>query len=170
MLSSPQDLLDSKIKNKAAEIKDKQKKVSELVAKVASLEKALEREHVKIEEMEKKEMINMAAIEASQLEVDKMQKVVAEQEKEMQRVKQLAGNIVKKRKEMEKFFHEALDHVRQEITASRLKYKKDALQDYHRRFRKATAGKIKFPPIRTFHESPHSTNSVYSDMEAAAKW
>ncbi|KAM6912158.1 basal body-orientation factor 1-like [Xenentodon cancila] len=162
--------LESIVKNKTAEMKVKNLKIYELMARVSSMEKTLQQEEVKIEQMDKKEKANLVSIQGSQVEMEKMQKVLAEQEKEMQHVKQLASTIVKKHKEMEKFFREALDHVRQEITANRLRYKKEALQDYRRSFREATAGKIKFPPIQTFHESPHSTNSVYLDMEAATKW
>lgn len=139
--------------------------LSKLRAKVASLEQALEGEKEK--EKEKKTQVS---IQASQVELEKLQKVLVMRERELGRIKRLAGTVVEQRTDLEQFFHEALAQVKQEIMDSRLQYKKEALQAYHWRLREATAGKLKFPPIRTFHKSPHSTNSVLSDMEAAARW
>ncbi|KAM4542019.1 basal body-orientation factor 1-like [Odontesthes bonariensis] len=170
LLAFDKDMLESMVKKNVAQMEVKKKKLSEVMAKVASLEKALNLKEEKLEQQEKEEKMNLVAIEASQVELDKLQKVLAMREKEMHQVKQLASTIVKKRTEVEEFFHEVLDHVREQIVASRIRYKQEALQDYHRRFREATAGKIKFPPIRTFHKNLYSTNSVYSDMEAASEW
>ncbi|KAM9341489.1 basal body-orientation factor 1 [Symphorus nematophorus] len=142
--------------------------LSKLRAKIASLEQALE---LKSEEAEReKEKKTLVSIQAGQVELEKLQKVLAIRERELGHIKRLAGTIVEQRTELEQFFHEALAQVKQEIMASRLQYKKEALQAYRWRLREATAGKLKFPPIRTFHKNPHSTNSVHSDMEAAAMW
>lgn len=148
--------------------------LSKLRAKVASLEQALdlkaeEAEREKEKEKERKKTTRVS-IQASQVELEKLQKVLTMREKELGHIKRLASTIVEQRTELEQFFHEALAQVKQEIVASRLQYKKEALQAYRWRLREATAGKLKFPPIRTFHESPHSTNSVHSDMAAAARW
>uniref|UniRef100_A0A3Q3E392 Uncharacterized protein n=2 Tax=Labrus bergylta TaxID=56723 RepID=A0A3Q3E392_9LABR len=145
--------------------------LSHLKAKVVSLEKALE---VKVgesqREIEKEKEKTLVMTQASQVDLVKLQKVLNMREGELQHIKKLAGTIVEQRTELEQFFHEALAQVKQEIMASRLQYKKEALQAYHRRLREATAGKLRFPPIRTFHKIPHSTNSVHSDMEAASQW
>uniref|UniRef100_A0A3Q4GHK6 Basal body orientation factor 1b n=1 Tax=Neolamprologus brichardi TaxID=32507 RepID=A0A3Q4GHK6_NEOBR len=167
-LALDKSMLELTVKDNAAQLGTQKQKLSELRAEVASLEEALQLQAVEIEQLEKKEKANLVTIQASQVELDKLQKVLAMREKEMKHVKQLASTIVAKRQELEEFFHEALGHVRKEIKDSRLQYKQEALQSYRRRFREATAGKIKFPPIRTFHKTAHSTNSVYSDMEAAA--
>uniref|UniRef100_A0A3P8UC72 Basal body orientation factor 1b n=1 Tax=Amphiprion percula TaxID=161767 RepID=A0A3P8UC72_AMPPE len=143
-----------------AQMEAQSKRLSELRAKVASLEQALELKAEELEWREKKEEMNLVTIQASQVELEKLQKVLAMRERELGHIKQLASTIVEKRRELEEFFHEALAHVKQEIVTSRLQYKKEALRGYRWRFREATAGKIKFPPIRTFHKSPHSTNSV----------
>uniref|UniRef100_A0A3B5A5W2 Basal body orientation factor 1 n=1 Tax=Stegastes partitus TaxID=144197 RepID=A0A3B5A5W2_9TELE len=155
------------LNRRTANITAQNQRLSELRAKVVSLEKALVLKAGELELQEKKEKMNLVTIQASQVELEKLQNVLAMREKELGHIKQLASTIVEKRRELEEFFHEALAHVKQEIEASRLQYKKEALQGYRWRFREATAGKIKFPPIRTFHKSLHSTNSVYSDMEAA---
>ncbi|KAM4723458.1 basal body-orientation factor 1-like [Anableps anableps] len=164
------DMLESTVKNNSAKMEVKEKKLSEVLAKAASLELALAEISRKLEQQEEKEKRNLVTIQASQVELDKLQKLLAMREKEMLHVKQLARTIVDRRKEVEEFFHEALDQVRQEIVASRFQNKKEALQDYQQKFREATAGMIKFPPIHTFNKSPNSTRYLYADMEAAAQW
>ncbi|XP_069008244.1 basal body-orientation factor 1-like [Embiotoca jacksoni] len=164
------DMLELTVKDNKAQMQNQNKMLSKLKTKVASLEQALNLKTGELEELEKEKKENLVTIQASQIDVKKLQNALARQKQELGRVKQQASSMVKKHRELSDFFHEALDHVRQEVVASRLLYKKEALQDYCSRFREATAGKIKFPPIRTFHKSPHSTNCVYSDMEAAATW
>ncbi|KAK2826112.1 hypothetical protein Q5P01_020326 [Channa striata] len=154
------------IKKNAAEMEAQRYELSKLRDKVVTLEQAVKQTPRKSEEDEKV----LARARASQIELEKLQNVLAIREKELRHIKQLASKIVEQRTELEEFFHEALAQVRQEIMTSRQKYKKEALQAYRWRLREATAGKLKFPPIRTFHKSPHSTNSVFSDMEAAATW
>lgn len=144
--------------------------LSKLRDEVASLEQALELKAWELEQEKGKEKTVLLSIPASQGELEKLQKVLGMRERELGHIKRLARTIVEQRTELEQFFHEALAQVKQEIMASRLQYKKEALQAYRRRLREATAGKLQFPPIRTFHESLHSTNSVHSDMGAAARW
>lgn len=159
------------VKENAAQIEAQKSELSKLRAKVVSLQQALEQKAVAPEREEKKEKEEMLVrSQASQVELEKLQKVLAMRERELGHIKQLAGTIVEQRTELEQFFHESLAQVKQEITANRLKYRKEALQAYRCRLKEATAGRLKFPPIRTFHKSSHSTNSVYSDMEAAATW
>uniref|UniRef100_A0A3Q2DJ86 Basal body orientation factor 1 n=1 Tax=Cyprinodon variegatus TaxID=28743 RepID=A0A3Q2DJ86_CYPVA len=168
-LTLEKDMLELTIKKNSAKMEAKEKKLSEVTAKVSSLELALGEISRKLEQQEEREKTNLITIQASQVELEKLQKLLAMREKEMQRVKQLARTIVDKRKEVEEFFHEALDHVRQEIIASRIQYKKEALQDYQQKFREATAGMIKFPPISTVNKSPNSTNYLYADIEATVE-
>ncbi|XP_038147438.1 basal body-orientation factor 1-like [Cyprinodon tularosa] len=168
-LTLEKDMLELTIKKNSAKMEAKEKKLSEVTAKVSSLELALGEISRKLEQQEEKEKTNLITIQASQVELEKLQKLLAMREKEMQRVKQLARTIVDKRKEVEEFFHEALDHVRQEIIASRIQYKKEALQDYQQKFKEATAGMIKFPPISTVNKSPNSTNYLYADIEATVE-
>ncbi|KAM3871362.1 basal body-orientation factor 1 [Diretmus argenteus] len=159
------------MKKNAAQMKTQREEISELKAKVATLEQALE---LMVREFEQeKEGIQQRTLvttQASQVELEKLQKVLAMRDKEMGRIKRLAGSIVEQRTEMERFFHEALFQVKREIQASRLQYREEALQAYRRRMSEARAGKLKYPLIRTFHKTPHSTNSVYSDMEEAERW
>uniref|UniRef100_A0A665WZU1 Basal body-orientation factor 1 n=1 Tax=Echeneis naucrates TaxID=173247 RepID=A0A665WZU1_ECHNA len=143
--------------------------LSILRAKVVSLEQVLKLKAAEPKQEEKKENKEiLIRTQASQVELEKLQKVLTMRERELRHIKWLSSTIVEQRTELEQFFHESLAQVKQEIIAGRLKYKKESLQAYRCKLREATAGKLKFPPIRTFHKSPHSTNSVYSDMEAAA--
>lgn len=159
------------IKKNAAQMKAQRKEISELKAKVASLEQALETMVMECErEKEDTQQQVLVSSQASQVELERLQKERAVQEREMGRVKRLAGCVVRQRTELEQFFHEALFQVKQEIQANRLHYKEEALQAYRRRMSAATARKLKFPLIRTFTKNPHSTNCVYSDMEEAEKW
>lgn len=163
-------MLGMTIKKNLADIEHKNQKLSEFTAKIASLEEALDLKSKELQQQEEKEQKNLVIIQSKEVEMDKLQRVLAMRVRDMQGLKQLASTVVKKRKEMEEFFYEALDHVRHEIAASRFRYKKESKQAYSWRFREATAGKIEFPPICTFHKSPNSTNHVYADMEASGKW
>lgn len=164
-----QNTFELTVKKNAAQMDAQNRELSKLRAKVASLEQALQLKAGQSEREKEKEE-TLLSMQASQVELEKLQKVLSMRERELGHVKRLASTIVEQRTELEQFFHEALAQVKQEIAASRLQYKKEALQAYRWRLREATAGKLKFPPIRTFHKGPHSTNSVYSDMEAAARW
>ncbi|XP_070697806.1 basal body-orientation factor 1-like [Pempheris klunzingeri] len=170
-LALDRNMFELTIKKNAAQMDAQKKELSKLRAKVASLEQALELKAGKLgREREEDKEKTLVSIQAGQVELEKLQKVLAMRERELGNIKRLAGTIVEQRTELEQFFHEALAQVKQEIKASRLQYKKEALQAYHWKVREATTGKLKFPPIRTFHKNPHSTNSVHSDMEAAARW
>ncbi|XP_047467049.1 basal body-orientation factor 1-like [Mugil cephalus] len=169
-LALDKDMLEVTLKKNSGHMEAQKEKQSELKAMVVALEHTLELKAREYERQEEREKMNLIRIQASEVELEKLEKVIAMREKELGHIKLLANTIVEKRTDLEDFFHEALTHVKQEIVASRLQYKKEALHGYRWRFREATAGKIKFPPIRTFHKSPHSTNSVYSDMEAAETW
>uniref|UniRef100_A0A3P9LX67 Basal body orientation factor 1 n=1 Tax=Oryzias latipes TaxID=8090 RepID=A0A3P9LX67_ORYLA len=169
ILAQNKEMLGMTIKKNLADIEHKNQKLSEFTAKIASLEEALDLKSKELQQQKEKEQKNLVIIQSKEVEMDKLQRVLAMRVREMQGLKQLASTVVKKRKEMEEFFYEALDHVRHEIAASRLRYKKESKQDYSWRFREATAGKIEFPPICTFHKSPNSTNHVYADMEASGK-
>uniref|UniRef100_A0A3B4ABN7 Uncharacterized protein n=1 Tax=Periophthalmus magnuspinnatus TaxID=409849 RepID=A0A3B4ABN7_9GOBI len=143
-------------------------KVSRLQFKVESLEEALKQMEFQLKQEEEKQKQMLVSAEAGQVELDKLQKVLSMRDKELAHLKSLAAVIVEQRTELERFFHEALAEVKQEVMVSKSKYKKEALQTYRWTLKEANGGKIKFPPIRNFHKIPHSTNSVYSDMEAAA--
>lgn len=165
-----QNTLESALKENAALMEAQKQMVSKLRAKVASLENTLEIKAKELEQANENERTAAVSIPAGQAELENLQKVLATRERELGHVKRLARTIVEQRTELEQFFYEALDQVKQEIRASRLRCKKEALQAYRCSLREATAGRIKFPPIQTFNESTHSTHSAHSDTEVAARW
>ena len=57
--------------------------------------------------------------ESAMTEITKLQRIVALKSKEMKKVKRLAKNILDQRTEVERFFLEALEHVKKEIVANR---------------------------------------------------
>lgn len=158
------------MKKNAALISDQQEKLTKLQSKVASLEENLKKKESQFKEEEAKQKQMLTTVEASQVEMDKLHKVLSMREKELVHIKKLAAVIVEQRTELERFFHQALAEVKQEVRVTRSKYKKEALQAYRWTLQEANGGRLKFPPIRNFHKVPHSTNSVYSDMETAAEW
>ncbi|XP_054908639.1 basal body-orientation factor 1-like [Poeciliopsis prolifica] len=166
-LAVDRNILTSTLKNNICEMECDEKKLAEAMAKAASLEQALKKMEEEKTENEKRYQV---IIQASQVELDKLQKIIAMREKEICQVKKLARTIVEKRKDMEAFFHEALDNVRQEISDERKRNAKEAYEDYRQKFRDGTEGKGKFPLIRIFDQSPNSTNSVYSDKKTDEKW
>uniref|UniRef100_A0A673Z7D3 Basal body-orientation factor 1 n=1 Tax=Salmo trutta TaxID=8032 RepID=A0A673Z7D3_SALTR len=159
------------MKENVSQVRAQNEEIAELRGKVGTLEQAL---GLMVGEFErdKEETQNRALVstQAGQVELDKLQKLLAMREKEMGRVKRLARSIVEQRTELECFFQEALGQVKQEIQASRLQYRQEALEAYRRRMSEARSGKQEYPRIRTFHKTPHSTNSVYTDLEEAEKW
>ncbi|XP_044000513.1 basal body-orientation factor 1-like [Gambusia affinis] len=159
--------LTSTLRNNICEMESQKQMLDEVTAEAASLEQALKQLKEETTENEKR---NQVTIQACQVELDKLQKIIAMREKEICQVKQLAKTIVEKRREMEVFFHEALDNVRQEIFDERKRHAREAYQDYYQKCRDRAEGKGKFPLIRTFDQSPNSTKSVYSDMKATGNW
>ncbi|KAK0136393.1 Basal body-orientation factor 1 [Merluccius polli] len=159
------------IKKNAAQMKAYREEISHLKAKLVSLEQALELLAGEFEQ-ERRVVSEKALVssQAGQEDLRRLQKLLSVREREIARIKRLAGSVVEQRTELERFFHAALFQVKQEIQASRLVYKEQALKAYHARMSDARAGKQQYPLIRTFHINPHSTNCVYSDMEEAQKW
>lgn len=159
-------MLELAVKDNTAQMEAQREKVSELRAKVASLElHAQEKERQKGEEK-----TTLVCIPDTQPELENLHKELAQREKELAHMRRIARTVVEQRTELESFFHDALAQVKREIAASRQRYVKEALHAYRSSFRDATAGKVKFPPICTFHKSLQSTNSVHSNTAAAERW
>ncbi|KAG9336449.1 hypothetical protein JZ751_002796, partial [Albula glossodonta] len=159
------------MRDSVSQLKEQREKVSELKGKVVVLEQALARMAGEFErETREVQQQVLVSTESGRIEMEKMQKVLAMREREMNRVKRLARGIVEQRTEMEKFFQEALLEVKQEIHASRRQYKQAALQMYQQQMSMARIGQQDYPRIRTFNKSHHSTNCIYTEQEDAEKW
>ncbi|CAL8286587.1 unnamed protein product [Lota lota] len=154
------------IQKNAAQMKAYREEISDLRAKLGSLEQARVLQVGEFER-EKRELRKEALASGRDGPEDlrRLQKLLSERDREIARVKRLAGTT-----ELERFFHDALSQVRQEIQASRLVYKKQAVTAYQISMSEAMAGRQQYPLIRTFDKNPHSTNCVYTDMEEAQKW
>ncbi|XP_067894742.1 basal body-orientation factor 1-like isoform X2 [Heterodontus francisci] len=170
-LASEKETNELLVKEKVSHSRQQRKKINELQRKVENLEKALgymasefeaEKQEIK-RETERK-------MATHQVEIARLQAVINLKDKEMNRVKKLAKNILDQRTEVELFFLQALDEVRQQIFHSQAHYKQAARIAYQRLMLKAHAGKEDYPKIRTFNKSEHSTNCVYQDMEEADRW
>ncbi|XP_061854056.1 basal body-orientation factor 1 isoform X2 [Colius striatus] len=146
-----------------AQIGDLQRKVKKLEAALCRMTSNSEREPQKTQHQVLTE--NQANI----VEMKKLQQLLEMKDREMNRVKKLARNILNERTEVEMFFLDALEHVKQEIISSRKHYKKQAQIAYYRKMMEACTGKEGFPKIKTFKSNINSTNSVYRDLEEAEK-
>lgn len=108
--------------------------------------------------------------EGDQIEIYKLQNLLQMKDREMNRVKKLAKNILDERTEVERFFLDALHHVKQQIAFNRMRYKQVAQAAFNLKMREAYAGRTEYPKIRTFDGKEHSTNSVDHDLIEASKW
>ncbi|XP_016415171.1 basal body-orientation factor 1-like [Sinocyclocheilus rhinocerous] len=158
-------------KESDSQLRSQQNEISELRAKLVTLEQALgimsgefEQER---EEVERRAMVSM---QANSTDLERLELLLAAREKELGQVKWLAQSIIEQRKELELFFHETLDHVRKEIRTQQQLFRQEALKAYCWRMNEARAGRLEYPRIRTFSNAPHSTNDVQTDLEEADKW
>ncbi|NWH21012.1 BBOF1 factor, partial [Grus americana] len=155
------------IRKKILQINHQKAQIGELQRKVEKLEMALCR--MTRESVQKKQHQALIENQASLVEMKKLQQLLEMKDREMNRVKKLAWNILNERTEVERFFLDALEHVKKEIISSRKHYKKKAQIAYYRKMMEACAGREEFPKIKTFKSNINSTNSVYRDLEEAEK-
>ncbi|KFV60593.1 Coiled-coil domain-containing protein 176, partial [Gavia stellata] len=158
------------IRKKILQINRQKAQIGDLQCEVEKLERALCRmTRESVRESQKTQHQVLIENQASTVEIKKMQQLLEMKDQEMNRVKKLARNILNERTEVERFFLDALEHVKQEIISSRKHDKKKAQTAYYRKMMEACAGKEEFPKIKTFKSNINSTNSVYRDLEEAEK-
>ncbi|XP_044127708.1 basal body-orientation factor 1 isoform X1 [Bufo gargarizans] len=153
-----QQLIQQKIKQDA----ERNIQIQALQQTIRTLENALEKMMLQKEQQ--------VVEQAENVELQKLQKTLEMKDREMKRVKKLAHNILQERTQVEGFFLEALEDVKQEIKSSRNYYQKMAQVAYHSRMRMAASGSEQYPKVRTFHNREHSTNDVSRDLMEAEKW
>ncbi|XP_048340840.1 basal body-orientation factor 1 isoform X2 [Sphaerodactylus townsendi] len=158
-----QEKIQQSTKHKAQiqELEDKVKKLEIALCHMATEFKA---------EIKKTQHTALVKNRAGYIEIEKLQQLLEIKGREMCRVKKLARNILDERTEVERFFLDALEQVKQEIMTSRKCYKQVAQAAYQRKMMAAFAGKDEYPKIRTFNDNIHSTNSVHKDLQEAEKW
>lgn len=170
-LKSEKEMNSLIVEEKVVQGKKLQKQVRELNEKNSNLEHTLA-QVIKENECEKNELsvVHHSNEEHNKMEIARLNRAVELKTKEMNRVKKLAKHILDQRSEMENFFLESLEYVKAEITRNRLQYRRDAESAYHQRVRAAHVGQAEYPKIRTFKNTKHSTNTIFSDLKEAEKW
>ncbi|NXX48239.1 BBOF1 factor, partial [Tricholaema leucomelas] len=165
LLLQEKEISESFIQKKTQQISHQKAQIADLQHKVEKLEMALHQ--MTAREAQKAQHQTQTENQARAVEIKKLQQLLEIKDQEMSRVKKLAWNIVNERTEVERFFLDALEHVKQEIISSRKHYRKKAQAAYYRKMMEACAGKEEFPKIKTFRSNINSTNSVYRDLEEA---
>lgn len=168
---SEKELAEATALQKLNESKKCKKENLALRAKVAQLETAVANMIGDFEEERKRiEVSTLEEVGSSRDEIKRLQRIIKLKDQECNRMKIVARNIVKERSDLETFFHQALQQVRDEIGNSRARYVTAAKDAYHRKMLAATqaGGAGEFPKVRTFTDNQHSTNSVMDDLKAAA--
>ncbi|XP_069493744.1 basal body-orientation factor 1 isoform X2 [Ambystoma mexicanum] len=171
VLLQEKETSDLLVQEKLVQAAQQKAQVAELQKKVERLETALSHTSREFKsELQKSEEKSLVQNHAGKVELEKLQKVLEMKDRQMNRVKKLARNILEERKEVERFFVEALGQVKMEIASSRQYYKQAAQVVYQRKMFDATAGREEFPRVRTFNVNEHSTNNVHQDLQEAEKW
>ncbi|XP_071602156.1 basal body-orientation factor 1 isoform X2 [Heliangelus exortis] len=170
LLLQEKEASEGLIQKKSLQINCQKAEIEDLQHKVEKLEMALYRmSKESVREAQKTQHQVLIENQASMVEIKKLQQLLEMKDREMNRVKKLARNIINERTEVERFFLDALEHVKQEIVSNRKQYKKKAQTAYYKKMMEACAGKEEFPKIKTFKSNINSTNSVYRDLEEAEK-
>ncbi|XP_052503196.1 basal body-orientation factor 1 [Budorcas taxicolor] len=170
-LSQQKEINDLLVKEKIMQLTQQKLQIQTLQKKVVSLENALVCMTKEFEtEVLKLQQQAMVENQAGQVEIFKLQQLLQMKDKEMNRIKKLAKNILDERTEVERFFLDALHQVKKQILFSRKHYKQVAQTAFNLKMREACAGRMEYPKIRTFDGREHSTNSVNQDLMEADKW
>ena len=170
-LSASQEMNESITREKVQQVKNQRKSLKEKQERIEGLERKLaDIVEDSIQDQEKVIRQCDAQLFNSNEDIDTLQKALQLKEQELKHIKRLGKRILDQRTDTESFFLTALGQVKEEIVANRTQYRKDAEVAYHSRMLEAQKGKAPFPRTRTFRKLPHSTNSVYSDLEEAERF
>ncbi|XP_073494284.1 basal body-orientation factor 1 isoform X2 [Phyllobates terribilis] len=162
-----QQLLEEKIH----QVAERNSQIQAFQLRLRTLESALENNQQKEQTLPTtQKQLQPRTDPAGNMDLLMLQQTLELKDREMKRVKRLAHNLLQERTQVERFFLEALEHVRQEIKSSRTYYQKVAQVAYHSQMRKAATGAEQYPKIRTFHHKKHSSNDVSHDLMAADNW
>uniref|UniRef100_A0A8C4FFX7 Basal body-orientation factor 1 n=1 Tax=Catagonus wagneri TaxID=51154 RepID=A0A8C4FFX7_9CETA len=170
-LLQQKEINDLLVKEKIMQLTQQRSQIQTLQKKVVSLEAALSCMTKEFEtEVLKLQQQAMVENQAGQIEIFKLQQLLQMKDREMNRMKKLAKNILDERTEVESFFLDALHQVKQQILVSRKHYKQIAQAAFNFKMREACARRAEYPKIRTFDGRGQSTNSVNQDLMEADKW
>ncbi|KAJ3299312.1 hypothetical protein HK104_009431, partial [Borealophlyctis nickersoniae] len=151
-LAEEKDLHDVIVKEKILQTKQQSHEIKDLQTKIVSMEHSLS--HVVREFEHEREIIGRLA----RRELEEVRKVTAKlkdsldrKTQEMKHIKRLAQHILDQRTDLERFFMDALEHVRSELQRDREASRKAAQAEYNRRMRAVLATKnVAFPAIQSF--------------------
>lgn len=170
-LSGEKEMNSLIVEEKIVQTKGLQNRLKEATSRVSDLEGTLT-QLVKDQEQERTKILHKSSreLEKSKIDVVRCERTLELKNKEMNKIRKLARGILDQRSEVEKFFLDSLEYVKGEISRNRAQYRKDAEEAYNKRMLAAHQGHAPFPKVRTFKETKHSTNSVFSDLSVAEDW
>ncbi|XP_067943520.1 basal body-orientation factor 1-like [Watersipora subatra] len=167
-LVAEQDNNKAVIAKTATDSQRKASKLAELNSKVELLEGLLNHMIREFKESRRQLLSDCDDVHnQSRQKILRLQREVELKTKECSRVRKLARKILAERNEIERFFLESLQLVKEEILHNQVEYKKAAEKAYNLRMLQAFSGQTAFPKVRTFNKTETSTNSVFRDLEAA---
>jgi hypothetical protein len=142
----------------------------ELKDKVSGLEKALG--HCIREFEHEKSLMTLreaARSTADTRELSSLAHALELKTAETRRIRHLARNILVQRSEIESFFLDSLNRVKQEIARSRATFTKETKARFNKQVADAASGIGVLPPIQTFSKAASSTASLYDSFEEAGE-
>lgn len=139
---------------KGREIKDLTGQVKTLERSLAQVVRDFERSRDEMAAKHKEEIDELT------VEVNGLRQLVKLKNKELKTIKGLAQTILGQRTEVEQFFLEALQQVKEEIARDRAAHRRSASAELRRQARGTRGGGgVKFPPVRPGGEAPASARS-----------
>ncbi|ORY43712.1 hypothetical protein BCR33DRAFT_246834 [Rhizoclosmatium globosum] len=169
-LMEEKDLHNVIVKEKVLQVKQQAQEIKELNIKIESMEHSLS--HVVREFEHEREIIGKLA----RKELNEVRKVASRLREnlevktyEMKHIKRLAQHVLDQRTKMEKFFLDALDHVRSQLQKEREMAKKAAHTDYNKKIREVMSKRVgPFPPVQSFRQSATPLTNQFNINAATA--
>lgn len=155
-LIEEKDLHNVIVKEKILQSKSQSQEVKDLYAKIHSMEHSLS--HVVREFEHEREIIGKLArkeLDSVRKVAEKLRDNLERKTMEMKHIKRLAQHVLDQRTDLERFFMDALDQVREYLQQERDDEKRAARVDYNKRIR-AVMKSVPFPAVQSFrpHLSP----------------
>ncbi|TPX62313.1 hypothetical protein PhCBS80983_g00426 [Powellomyces hirtus] len=153
-LLEEKNLHDVIVKEKIMQAKQQAKEIKDLRLKIHSLEHTLS--HVVREFTHERTLFSSLArteLDAVKSLAAKLQSSLSRKTKETRHIKRLAQHILDQRTDLEKFFMDALDHVRAEIREERDRERREKVAEYNRRMKAILAAK-NLPPTTPSKGNP----------------
>ncbi|KAJ3181880.1 hypothetical protein HDU85_003395 [Gaertneriomyces sp. JEL0708] len=157
-LLEEKDLHDFIVKEKILKGKLQDQEIRSLQKKIESMERTLS--HIVREfEYEKDRLTQLTKRELDEVRkfAERLKESLQRKTQEMKHIKRLAQHILDQRTDLERFFMDALDHVRGELKKEREIERKRAKEEYNRRMRTITSKSLVLPALRTTNDGADPT-------------